>query len=72
MAEIEIEEEITIKDFSYIDMASYRSSDNVQMARLNYMASRIRAALCVWANGGDIPDGAGPWWFGCLQMELVT
>jgi hypothetical protein len=72
MSEIEIEEETTINDFSYIDASSYRPRDNAQMARLNYMASRIRAALCVWSESGDIPDGAGHWWFECLQMELVT
>jgi hypothetical protein len=64
---------LMIRHFSYPPMSLSRINDNKEMARLHYMTSRIRAALCVW--GSDTlevsVEGSDEWWWTGLQIELV-
>ena len=66
-------EELTVIDpFRYPVVSQLRQKDNEHMARLNYMASRIRAALCEWANDSSEIEGSDLWWWTGLQKELVS
>jgi len=60
-----------IHNFSYPLSSLSRTKDNEQMARLNYMGSRVRAALCQWATSSNTEETALWWWTG-MKKELVT
>jgi hypothetical protein len=64
-------EKVVIQNFRYPAVTRFRRHDNMQMRQLNYITSRIRAALCQWAIGIDTEEPALWWWRG-LQNELVT
>lgn len=59
-----------IQNFRYPSSSLQRQNDNEQMARLNYMASRIRAALFKWATISDVV-GNDLWWWTGVRKELV-
>ncbi|KAF8816372.1 hypothetical protein BYT27DRAFT_7248439 [Phlegmacium glaucopus] len=58
-----------IDKFQYLPVSQQRKTDNEEMARLNYMTSRLRAALCKWAISALPPEAVQWWWMG-LQNEL--
>lgn len=60
-----------IKEFSYPLLASL-PNESEQIARLNYMASRIRAAFCEWAKEKVAIEGVDLWWWTGFHKELVT
>lgn len=64
----EIEEVVNIHKFQYQTASEHRKVDNDEMARLNYITSRIRAILCAFLLSET--DNALWWWIG-LQNELV-
>jgi len=61
-----------INTFRYPQSYELRMTDNQQMAQLNYMTSRIRAALCKYEEDLDKVEGSEEWWWESLQKELVT
>jgi hypothetical protein len=73
-SESEVRQPLTISHFSYPPTSKLRIYDNKQMARLNYMTSRIRALLCKWGNASAAEaseEGAALWWWTGLNCELV-
>jgi hypothetical protein len=60
----------TLETFCYPEASALLKMDNQQMAILNYMASRIRAALFKWEDDSGI-QGSNEWWYKGLQNELV-
>lgn len=67
----EVKELALIHKFVFDLVSMFRKTDNQQMARLNYMASRIRAAMCQLATSSNTEKTAQWWWTG-LTTELVT
>jgi hypothetical protein len=65
----EVEDQLLIHHFLYPLASVQRVNDNEEMARLNYIASRIRAALTKW---GSFEEGSQLWWWTGLRNELVT
>jgi hypothetical protein len=67
------DEQLTlIHSFRYPLASHQRLNDNEHMARLNYMASRIRAALCEWLKDPMKMEGSELWWWRGLKIEEVT
>ncbi|KAF8816370.1 hypothetical protein BYT27DRAFT_7208516 [Phlegmacium glaucopus] len=58
-----------IDKFQYLPVSQQRKTDNEEMAQLNYMTSRLRAALCKWAISAPPPEAVQWWWMG-LQNKL--
>ena len=52
--------------------SSLRKNDNELMARLNYLTSRICAALSQFMALSPEAEDAALWWWTGLQKELVT
>ena len=67
----EVQELTLIQTFHYPLASMQRQNDNEQMVRLNYMASRLCAALTQWATASD-KGTADLWWRTGVQKELVT
>jgi hypothetical protein len=70
---------IQLSHFKYPLANHFPPIENKEMARLNYMASRIRAALRRWvaeedvtASEGDSEGEIDMWWWKGLRNELVT
>ncbi|KAF8801185.1 hypothetical protein BYT27DRAFT_7262222 [Phlegmacium glaucopus] len=55
--------------FRYFPASKQQKHDNDEMARLNYMTSRLQAALCKWAISAPPPEAMQWWWTG-LQNKL--
>ena len=64
------EEPVLIHTFHYYEVTNLRGHENEVMARLNYMASRIRSALFRW-NVSLTGETAEEWWWKGLKNELV-
>jgi hypothetical protein len=64
------DEPTVIHTFHYCEVSSQRQEDNEDMARLNYMTSRIRAALFLWSVSYT-SDVAAQWWWTGLRNEVV-
>jgi hypothetical protein len=68
------EDPIMLSHFTYLRSASLRRHEKEEMRRLNYMASRIRAALDEWVGETvkvDDREGIDMWWWNGLRNEMV-
>ncbi len=61
-----------IHTFHYYQVSSQRQEDNEEMARLNYMTSRICAALFRWSISYTSDVGAEWWWTGLWNEVVCT
>jgi hypothetical protein len=64
------EEPVFVHTFQYCEVTLQRAHDNEYMAKLNYMASRIRSALFRW-NISLTGETAAEWWWTGFKNELV-
>jgi hypothetical protein len=68
---------VLIQKFRYPQTSLQQQNEDEQMARLNYMASRVRAVICEWVKekvDSDITEdseGLELWWWTGLHKELV-
>lgn len=61
---------LLLSAFEYALAKEYRDCQNKDMACLNYMTSRLRAALSAWVAYHD--DGPSSlWWLDGLSKEMV-
>lgn len=73
MSESDVQELALIHVFHYPETSQHRKSEILQMSRLNYFASRIRAAICAWARTEiEVDSAIQVWWWNGLHDELVT
>jgi len=67
---------VALQTFRYPSASQLRSMKKEQMARLNYMASRMRTAILTWSKPANFDleeeDEIDVWWWTGLQRELVS
>jgi hypothetical protein len=65
------EEEVVFRLFRYQEGGDMRQLQTFELLHLNYMASRVRAALFRWETTSSTTEEAATWWWQGFQNEMV-
>lgn len=65
------QEHVFLSTFEYGQVESDRPCQINEMAYLNYMTSRLRAALSAWVEHALDNDENAEWWLEGIRSEMV-